>query len=312
VVGTPNDVVDYSVADRVAVAAEPSIVTVRTVGPDGPSPVGSGVAVRSDRVITNAHLVAGASALEVVTEDGTVVPAKVVGTDPQTDLTLLSVTDADLPTLGGPASDTTGVGTTVVAVAATRGGRYRVDIDVVSDQNQVVDAGTGALVAGLLETGMQAAPAWSGGALLDADGNLVGVLTAPANPASGGGLLAVPASMVHDVEDQLDTSGAVHHGWLGVLFAKDAVNLPAGGARLGFVVPGSPAASAGLAAGDVVTHAGDSAVGGMADLMAAARSLRPQDPLDVGYLGTDGKAHHTRVTLGAGDPQQLALYPGMG
>jgi S1-C subfamily serine protease len=83
---------------------------------------------------------------------------------------------------------------------------------------------------------------------------------------------------VRDVLGQLESSGEVGHGWLGVVFGDDAVERPRGGARVAVVMPGSPAAKGGLEAGDVVTHVGDTAVGGRADAIAAVRALRPRTP----------------------------------
>ena len=316
VVTNPTDVVDYTVAEQVAGSVAPSVVTVRTGG-DPQQAVGSGVVIRSDRVITNAHLLTGltgATKIEVVTDRGETLTAKLVGADPQTDLALLDVSDGDLTLASLGASSPLKVGQTVVSVTATRGTHYKLNINVVSDQNIMADTGTGVMVAGLVEFGIDTTPDMAGGALVDQNGNVVGILTHPTSSAatndlSGG--LAVPVSVVRDVEDQLDSSGKVSHGWLGVLCGADDTDRAAGGARLVVVIPDGPAAKAGLKPGDVVTRAGGDDVSGKADLVADARGLRPQDPLDVTYL-RDGRAHDARVTLGAGDPQQLAIWPAMG
>jgi S1-C subfamily serine protease len=306
-VGTPSGV-DYSIARRIAAETAPSVVTVRVMGADGSGqPIGSGVVLASDRVVTNAHLVQGASNLDIVTYNGQPLPAKVVGTDPETDLTVLSVAGADLPAVAQGDSDGVAVGGTVVAVAANRTGGYRTDIDVISDQNRLVDTGSGAMVAGALETGIQPGAAWSGGALVDASGNLVGILT---NTSTAGvGLVAVPVTAVRDVRDQLEATGTVSHGWLGVVFGDDAVDRPRGGARLDLVIPGSPAAKGGLVKGDVVTDVADQTVHGYADVIAAVRALRPQDPVEVGYVDSSGHTHRARVTLGATDPAVQAYFP---
>jgi S1-C subfamily serine protease len=306
-VGTPSGV-DYSIARRIAAETAPSVVTVRVMGADGSGqPIGSGVVLASDRVVTNAHLVQGASNLDIVTYDGQPLPVKVVGTDPETDLTVLSVAGADLPAVAQGDADGIAVGGTVVAVAANRTGGYRTDIDVISDENRLVDTGSGAMVAGTLETGIQPGAAWAGGALVDASGNLVGILT---NTSTAGvGLVAVPVTAVRDVRDQLEATGTVSHGWLGVVFGDDAVDRPRGGARLGLVIPGSPAAKGGLVKGDVVTDVADQAVHGYADVIAAVRALRPQDPVEVGYVDSSGHAHRARVTLGATDPAVQAYFP---
>jgi S1-C subfamily serine protease len=305
--GTPSGV-DYSIARRIAAETAPSVVTVRVVGADGTAlPVGSGVALASDRVVTNAHLVQGAPAIEVVTYDGHDHPAKVLGSDPQTDLTVLTVADGDLTAVAQGDTDGIAVGGTVVAVAANRTGGYRTDIDVISDENRLVDTGSGGMVAGALETGIQPGAAWSGGALVDGSGNLVGVLT---NTSTAGvGLVAVPITAVRDVRDQLEATGTVNHGWLGLVFGDDAVDRPRGGARVELVIPGSPAAKGGLVKGDVVTDVGDQVVHGHADAIAAVRALRPQDPVEVGYVDPTGRSHRARVTLGTMDPTVQAYFP---
>ncbi len=102
------------------------------------------------------------------------------------------------------------------------------------------------------------------------------------------------------------------HAWLGVVFGDDAVERPHGGARVATVVAGSPAAKGGLEPGDVVTHVGDDRVGGRADAIAAVRALRPQDPIEVGWVDPAGKTHRQRVTLGAPDPAAPPTDPGAG
>jgi S1-C subfamily serine protease len=309
VVTTPHDIIDFAVAERVAATVAPSIVTVRA-GTDTQQPVGSGVVIRSNRVITNAHLLTGATQISVVTQrGGDPVAAKLLGTDPQTDLAVLDVGGDQLALASLGLSPDLQVGQTVIAVGATHQNRYRLGINVVSDLDQMADTGTGIPVAGLIETGIPTNPEMAGGALLDASGRVVGILTYPATGATT--LLAISAGVLHDVEDQIDSSGKVIHGWMGVLFGDDATNLSEEGAVVREVFPGSPAKDAGLKAGDVITRAGGQQVSGRADAIAAARSLRPHDSLDVVYL-RDGRHHATRVLLGAGDPRQLATWPTSG
>jgi S1-C subfamily serine protease len=308
VVTSPGDVVDYAVAERVGTAVAATVVMVRVRAPDGTQPVGSGVVVGSDRVITAAHNLAGATDVVVVTNFGTELTAKVVGTDPQTDLALLSVSGGDLQLAQLGNSGPPRVGQTVVAVSA--GPHPRVDIDVVSDRDVMVDAGTGVDVAGLLETGIPVTAEMSGGALVDPDGNLVGILTRAASGSPDG--LAIPVAAVRDVRDQLEGSGKVTHGWMGVVCDKDpAESRPQGGATVQTVLPGSPAADAGLMPGDVVVRAAGRLVTAAPDLVAAVRSLRPQDPLEIQYV-RDGRTHTATVTLKAGDPALFAASPAMG
>ena len=138
----------------------------------------------------------------------------------------------------------------------------------------------------------------------------MGVLTRAATGTPDG--LAVPISTVRDVRDQLDGSGKVTHGWMGVVCDKDAAeSQPQGGASAQMVLPGSPAATAGLMVGDVVVRAAGRPVSGRPDLVAAVRALRPQDPLDVQYVRT-GRTRTATVTLKAGDPSLFMYAPAMG
>jgi putative serine protease PepD len=308
VVSSPNDVIDYSLAKRVSAVVAPSVVTVRTG--EAPKAVGSGVVLQSDRVMTAAHLLAGATKVDIVTPNGVQMDAKVVGVDAQTDLALLDVTGGDLTLAAIGGANPPQVGQPVVAVSAIHGDQYRVGINIVSDRNVMAPTGTGVDVAGLLQTGLTVTPDMAGGALVDQSGIVVGILTHPSGDGPSG--LAIPSSAVRDVEDQLENSGKVSHGWMGVLCSKDDAERPEGGATVVEVLPGSPAAKAGLEKDDVITRAGDQRVAGRADLVAASRSLRPQDPLDVQYW-RNGRSKTVTVTLGAGDSQLLAAYaPEMG
>ena len=185
VVTNPNFGIDFTVAGRVAAAMAPASSRCG-VARKGARTAGSGVVIRTDRIITSAHLLSGAAQVEVVTGDGNSYTAKVVGSDPQTDLALLDVTGADLPLASLGSSADTGVGDTVVAVAAARGTRYKLDVGVVSDRDLLVDTGTGVMVAGLLETGIQTSGDWTGGALVDPNGNVVGILTSPVGTVRAG------------------------------------------------------------------------------------------------------------------------------
>ncbi len=314
VVSSPNDVIDYTVAKRVGAVVAPSVVTVRAGG-ESPKPVGSGVVLQSDRVMTAAHLLTDATKVDVVTPTGATLTAKIIGVDAQTDLALLDVSGGDdlaLAPIGS--ANPLQVGQTVVAVSRIHVSRYRLGINIVSDRNIMTATGTGVDVAGLVETGITAAPDMAGGALVDQNGTVVGILTYAVAATPDGAsptALAIPASTIRDVEDQFDGSGKVSHGWMGVLCATEDADRGDGGAQIALVVPDSPAEKAGLRANDIVVKAGGEAVASRSDLIAATRSLRTQDRLEIQYL-RDGHIKDTTVTLGAGNPTILAAWPGMG
>ena len=210
VVTDARDVVDYSVAERVGATVAPSVVTVPAPAATPPGSVGSGVVLKSDRVITAAHLLdrcdegrdrrpraASCSPAQVVGADAADRPRPARGRRTPTSSWPRSARRAPLR-----------VGQTVVAVSATRGVHYRVGINVVSDRDVMVDAGTGIDVAGLLETGITVSPDMAGGALVDRDGTVVGILTYAAAPGAGG--LADPGRRAcATCEDQLDSGGKV-------------------------------------------------------------------------------------------------------
>jgi S1-C subfamily serine protease len=313
VVTQPNDVIDYAVAERVGNAIAPTVVLVRAGTGSTTRAVGSGVVVSSDRVVTTAHNLTGATdatEMSVVTDTGDELEAKLVGNDPQTDVAVLAISGSGLQLANVASLATPSIGKPVIAIAAKRG-HYTVDIDVVSDRNAMVDAGTGVDVAGLLETGIRVDQDMSGGALVDTNGNLVGILTRAMSGAPDG--LAIPVAMLRDVQDQLDGNGKVTHGWIGVVCNPQPADLAGGasGALVQGVLDGSPAKAAGLEPGDVVTRAGGRTVNGQPDLVAVVRSLRPQDRLDLEYVRNE-RTRKTTATLGAGDPQLLGQWPAMG
>jgi S1-C subfamily serine protease len=289
----PNAVIDYAVAARVSQAGGPSIVTVRATAGDTTT-VGSGVAVSSNRVLTSAHLLILAGTVVISTSDGSTFPAKVMGWDADTDLSLLDASGADLsyrPLADAPPD----VGEPVVAVATTKGDNPFVAINVVSRVNRMVTT-NGATIAGLLQANLLTAPETSGGALFDTNGQIVGILVTPPGVSDAG--LAVPIDVADDVRQQIEASGKVTHGWLG-LTAVDAGDRP--GARVTGVAADSPAADAKLEVGDVITGAGGHNVGDVGDLIAEWQRRRPADSLTIQYHR--GRVpHSTTATLTAGPP----------
>jgi S1-C subfamily serine protease len=298
VLTNPKSVVDYGVAVRVSDEVSPSIVTVQATG-DETVALGSAVAVRNDRVLTSAHLLFGAAALSILTADDRTVDAKLIGVDVDTDLALLDVSDADLPF--APLSSTTPtLGQPVVAVAVAKG-RPFLDMGIISRQNEMAQW-SGTTMAGLLQAGVGTSADMSGGALFDANGELVGILTSPPGTTQQG--LAVPISVADDVRRQLETSGKVSHGWLGVSL-EDSRGSPLG-AKVTSVVADGPADGK-LAVGDIVTRAGGEPITSAGDLVAEWRKRHPADSLSL-LVRRNHVSRAINVTL-SDDPSKATPPP---
>ena len=293
-----SSVVDYGVAARVSEDVSPSIVTLQSTG-DETVALGSAVAVRSDRVLTSAHLLFGAAALSILTSDDRTVAAKLVGVDVDTDLALLDVSGADLQFSPLSRTDAT-IGQPVVALAVPKG-RPFLDMGIVSRQNEMTQW-SGTTMAGLLQAGVGTSADMSGGALFDVNGDLVGILTSPPGTTQQG--LAVPISVADDVRRQLETTGKVSHGWLGVALV-DSRDSPIG-ARITSVVANGPADGK-LAVGDIVTRAGGEPINSAGDLIAEWRKRNPGDSLSM-LVRRSRMSRTVNVTL-SDDPDRAAPPP---
>ncbi len=279
-----NRAVVYSDAARVYQEVSPSVVALRATTGDTVT-VGSAVAVKSDRVMTSAHLVENAGSIMVETADQRTFTAKLIGTDPDTDLALLDVSGADLP-FRPLATREPQLGDPVIAVALPKG-RSFLGVNIIQHENRLVTTPQGNEIAGLLEAGIKTVPETSGGGLFDPDGQLVGILSTPPGALFLSGL-AVPIKVADDVRRQVESSGKVTHAWLGVAGADSEEPF---GAKITEILPNSPALDAKLAPGDIVTRAGGRTVTTYADLMAAWRRRVPGDSLVVVFQR--GRSEHT-------------------
>ncbi len=272
----------------------PSIVSVRVTGPGGAS-LGSGVALDGSRVLTAASLVGQASSITVASTGGHLSAARVLGTDPATDVAVLLVSDGGLTGARVDHSDSLQVGDSVVALGLDADNQPWPAQGIVSALHAVVALPGGGVLPSLVSTDVAVPPIDAGGALVDSDGGVVGILSAPL-PGQ-----AVPIDLAEQVASQLENGGPVEHGWLGVA-AVDATNRPGGGAEITVVVPGSPAAQLGLVPGDVVTRVSTSEiseqVNDAGDLVASVEELFPGDPVSItAWRGTSHPNLKEGVTL---------------
>jgi putative serine protease PepD len=259
---------DAAVA-KLASDIAPSIVTVAVVGPAG-AKRGSGVCVRhSGDILTSERLVRDATRLAVVTHEGEVRDVEVRGRDPDTDLALLSV-GAGLEA-APVAADLLEPGDTVLAVGANGGNGKPPWIGngiVASVDTSVAQLG-GPAMDGLIATDAHSGLGGVGGALLDRQGAVAGIVLAPID--GDGSTYAVPIRFAAHVAEQLRDRGRAAHGWLGVQ-GVDTNGLP----TVTALTENGPAANAGMQAGDVIVAVGDKVVMTMGEVTAAIRWYAPR------------------------------------
>jgi S1-C subfamily serine protease len=254
-----DDALDaYSAAVvRIAEALLPSVAAVSVSGARGEG-AGSASVISSDsHLLTSAHVVAGADRAEVSFSDGTVLPARVVGSDPLSDLAVLRADGPTPPPVPWGDASKLRVGQLVVALGNPLGLAGSVTAGIVSALGRSLPTRSGRVVDEVIQTDASLNPGSSGGVLADSAGRMVGVNTAVAGIGLG---LAVPINATtREIIDALVTRGRVRRAWLGVAGAE--INLSPElatriGSRTGMqvasVVAGSPAATAGARRGDIV------------------------------------------------------------
>jgi serine protease Do len=227
--------------------------------------LGSGVIVTEDGyIITNNHVVSEATQVTVSLADKREFEAKVIGTDPKTDVAILKIDGTDLPLIHLGNSDAARIGDIVLAIGNPFGIGQTVTMGIIS--------ATGRSHVGIadyedfIQTDAAINPGNSGGALVDIEGNLVGINTAIISRSGGyqGIGFAIPTNIVKGVMDAIVKHGRMIRGWLGVSVQEVTPQIAAefglkkpGGALIVEVSPRSPAAKAGLSRGDIIVRYGD-------------------------------------------------------
>lgn len=281
--------------------------------PQGPQPFrgqGSGFIVSSDGLIlTNAHVVRDAKQVTVKLSDRREYPAKVLGSDPSTDIAVLKVDAKGLPTvvLGDPKA--VQVGDWVLAIGAPYGFEQSATQGIVSAKGRSLP---GDSYVPFIQTDAAVNPGNSGGPLFDSAGRVIGV-NAQIFSQSGGfqGLaFSIPVDVALHVKDQILAHGKVEHARLGVSVQDLSAPLAASfglpgpnGALVSSVAPGSAAARAGLKAGDVITSMNGQVVQVAGDVSSRIGLMRPGDKLTMG-LWRDKARSELSVALGRAEPER--------
>lgn len=265
---------------------------------------GSGFFISADGyVITNNHVVEKGRTVQVTTDDGRTLDAKVVGADPKSDLALLKVTEAGTYPFVKLAPTAPRVGDWVVAIGNPFGLGGTVTSGIVSARGRDIGAGP---YDDFLQIDAPINRGNSGGPTFNLKGEVVGVNTAIASPSGGsvGLAFAIPASTVRSVVAQLQENGSVSRGYLGVqvqpLTKELADGLGVGrdrGALVNSAQPNTPAAKAGLRSGDVVISVEGEPVADARDLTRRIAGLKPGSKVKLGYV-RDGAERSASVELG--------------
>jgi putative serine protease PepD len=277
----------------------PSVVLIQTS-----QGLGSGIVFDAGGdVVTNAHVVQGASSFQVTLADGHQYPARLVGSFPADDLAVLHLAAGGLHPASFADSTRLQVGDVTLAIGNPLGLQSSVTEGIVSALGRTVNEDNGVALPNVIQTSAPINPGNSGGALVDLQGRVIGIPTlAATDPQLGGSAapgigFAIPSDTVRDIAPQLIGQGKVtnsHRAWLGVAVAATT----SGGLLASKVVAGGPAAKAGIHAGELVTAVDGTATPDPASLADVLAGLHPGQAVRVSVVRPGGARRTVRVTLG--------------
>ena len=268
---------------------------------------GSGVIISSDGyIVTNNHVIEDGATLEVTLFNKRIYEAKVIGKDASTDLALIKINQFDLPFIEFGNSDSTRIGEWVLAVGNPFNLTSTVTAGIVSAKGRNINILEGNYkIESFIQTDAVVNPGNSGGALVNTNGDLVGINTAIITQSGSyeGYSFAVPANLVRKVVEDLKEYGIVQRGFLGVTIedVDEAIAKKSGlqkleGVHIAQINPNSAAEDAKLQTGDVITHINEVKVPSMPELQEQIARYRPGDQLSIQYI-RDGKMYKTDITL---------------
>jgi putative serine protease PepD len=327
---TATDFSDIYARRRAGIVSITSTVRSSTVQPGVPgdsTATGSGVVIdRDGHILTNDHVVADATRVKVEFSSGKTVTAKLVGTDPSTDVAVLDVDVPSSQLSPVPLGDSSKIriGDPVMAIGDPFGYQGSASAGIVSGLDRSIEAPNGFTITGAIQTDAAVNHGNSGGALLDASGDLIGIPDQIADSgvnANVGVAFAVPSDTAKRIIAGLEAHGKVVHAWLGVTTASvDATvgSLPGVGADRGAlitgVVSGGPADTAGIeggtraanddgspicVGGDVVTALGGTKITDASDLQNAVDAQKPGAKVSLTLVSPGGDTRTVDVTLGS-------------
>lgn len=271
---------------------QPAVVTVRsTLGGESGGPTGegegSGFIVSDDGIIvTNAHVVAGADLVEIDFDDGETREATVVGTDTDNDIAVLDVEATGLPVVELGDSDALVVGDSVVAIGNALGleGEPTVTTGIVSAVGRAIDTGDGAALESTIQTDAAINRGNSGGPLLNARGQVVGINTAIADPSFAQGVgFAIAIEQANPVIETLRKGTFLGVNTLSVdetVAESEGLSVDTG-ALVASVEEGSPADQAGVQEGDVIVEVDGTTIEQNVDVATAVRAREPGDEIGI-------------------------------
>lgn len=271
---------------------------------------GSGVLISQDGyIVTNNHVVDGADEVKVTLANKKSFTAKVIGTDPNTDLAVIKINGSGFPYLVYGNSDDVKLGQWVLAIGYPLTLDVTVTAGIISAKSRSIGLNKGqAPVDSYLQTDAAVNPGNSGGALVNTNGELIGINSAIASPTGSyaGYSYAIPVNIVKKSINDLIKYGAVQRGYLGLVYLsgdpdekyRKANNIPDNieGVYVSEVQEDGAAKAAGLQKGDVITKIDGTAVSSGADLTGIVASHKPGDKLNITYL-RNGKAQSATVVL---------------
>jgi serine protease Do len=282
--------------------------------------LGSGFIISADGyVLTNNHVIADADEIIVRLSDRSELEAKLVGTDPRSDVALLKIEGKDLPTVKLGKSEDLKVGEWVLAIGSPFGFDHSVTAGIVSAKGRSLPSES---YVPFIQTDVAINPGNSGGPLFNLAGEVVGINSQIFTRSGGfmGLSFAIPMSVAMDVADQLKASGKVSRGWLGVVIQevnKDlaesfGLDKPAG-ALVAQVLEGGPAAKGGLQVGDVILSLNGQPIIMSADLPHLVGRLKPGSTAELDVV-RDGARKKLQVSIAAlpEEGEELAGIEGPG